>query len=408
MMNQPSPDSSSQEDAAAIAKPIAPTLGWLDIVAVVGIVFILMALLMPAIQSAREAARKTQSRNNLKQWGLAFHNYHDTYGRFPVGADIQADGTAMHGWCSRLIPYLEASDWYSRLDQNRSWNHAANAPLHYEGPRNGSIPGQPEQTSSGVYLMHYMGNPNVLHRNSSVCIQDFTKGTTNSWLIGEVNNVYQPLMYPCNWRSLTWPVNGGVGSYGGRSDGGMFCMCDGSVRDLPNSTARSIIESLAVTPSVADPEQIAVPPICFPVADGVMTKKSLEAAPATESDKKWSRPFWSILIDEHGTPQVADFRSGGKGGRWNITPEDLKILADQYPGLQKLMVSEITLTSEYVHQFSRFRELDTLIVRSVQLSDQEIHTLPQVQHLVLTSAQDTSPETKDSLLRHSPNCKIEF
>jgi prepilin-type N-terminal cleavage/methylation domain-containing protein/prepilin-type processing-associated H-X9-DG protein len=92
----------------------------IELLVVIAIIAVLIALLLPAVQAAREAARRSQCVNNMKQLGIAMHNYHDALGSFPIGAtgvrslapggkypDGTAVGNARRTWASMLLPYIE-------------------------------------------------------------------------------------------------------------------------------------------------------------------------------------------------------------------------------------------------------------------------------------------------------------
>ncbi|MBT4867591.1 MAG: DUF1559 domain-containing protein, partial [Planctomycetaceae bacterium] len=163
---------------------------------------LLVALIAPAIQQARDAARKSTSKNNLRQFGLAFLNYHDVHSCLPSGGVIATDGTSHHGWCASIMPFLDSSPYYNMIDFNRPWNHATNSYLfRIEMPICQMPDHEPRSTANNGYaLIHYMGNPNLLHRNSSVSFDDCTAGLANTWLLGETAGEYQPWGYPFNWR----------------------------------------------------------------------------------------------------------------------------------------------------------------------------------------------------------------
>jgi len=88
-----------------------------ELLVVIAIIGILIALLLPAVQSARESARRTQCANNLKQIGLALLNYETAQREFPPGGLHTAQGGYGHSWWVRILPYIEQRAVYDKFDQ---------------------------------------------------------------------------------------------------------------------------------------------------------------------------------------------------------------------------------------------------------------------------------------------------
>ncbi|MCH9654582.1 MAG: DUF1559 domain-containing protein [Planctomycetes bacterium] len=106
----------------------------IELLVVIAIIAILIALLLPAVQQAREAARRSTCKNNLKQFGLAFHSYHDTYQMFPkpsiIGVTVSS-GVIFHTttcWGVATLPYIDQANIYNKMNFNVSVFNPVNVP----------------------------------------------------------------------------------------------------------------------------------------------------------------------------------------------------------------------------------------------------------------------------------------
>ena len=182
---------------------------------------LLMAELLPAVQQAREAARRAQCKNNLKQIGLALHNYKNVYRTFPPGW-VQHHSYAVSrpgfGWQTSILPYVGQASLYNKLftTRNQMMPPAANATLQHVIPAYRCPSDSTEKINSmrsNYGTSNYSGNhgnvslprwaPGPLSRfwpggvdtprttngiffwNSVIRIRDFTDGTSNTFLVGE-------------------------------------------------------------------------------------------------------------------------------------------------------------------------------------------------------------------------------
>ena len=187
----------------------------IELLVVIAIIAILIALLLPAVQQAREAARRTQCKNNFKQFGIAMHNYHDTFKSFPSGwIQSRTSGTLEPGWAwgAMILPYLELGNLHEQLGVTTiefdlvdgSDNGIAGATAETETVL--SVFRCPTDTGSdlnsnrgGHAVSNYMGvwgntTPHNLNAgqgmfwaNSRVRMRDVEDGTTQTLMLGEIN-----------------------------------------------------------------------------------------------------------------------------------------------------------------------------------------------------------------------------
>lgn len=208
---------------------------------------VLVALLLPAVQSAREAARRMQCSNNLKQIALAMHNYYDAHQCLPAGYIADADGKPMHSWRVALLPYLEQQGLYEAYNFDEPWDSPHNMQIASRMPAAYRCPSAPHQ-GPGSMLTNYVvilsktpeGNQSpasLFGENRWTQFGQVTDGTSNTLLVAEVS---EPVMWTqpdadLQFDQMGFQINGlmSIGSY--HPGGANVAFADGSVRFLSDS-----------------------------------------------------------------------------------------------------------------------------------------------------------------------------
>jgi prepilin-type N-terminal cleavage/methylation domain-containing protein/prepilin-type processing-associated H-X9-DG protein len=229
----------------------------IELLVVIAIIAILIGLLLPAVQKVRSAAARAQCQNNLKQMGLAMHNYHDVYHAFPPAFSRPS----LWGWSVWLLPFIEQDNLYAALDPvhtNLTLNPLTTQPLKvYTCPTDSGPTIHPYY--GGFAKSNYAVSEQISDGGSAINILTITDGTSNTLMIGERDLTHQAGAVWAGRVSTsgvasvigrpTWPINTPYG--GGNScctsdtvctryafasqhtGGANFAFCDGSVHFLP-------------------------------------------------------------------------------------------------------------------------------------------------------------------------------
>lgn len=241
----------------------------IELLVVIAVIGILVALLLPAVQQAREAARRASCKNNLKQLGLALHNYHDTHRTFPPGylyrPGSSGENVRGFGWGAMVLPFIEQSNLFNQFNWNVPIFDPVNEPIRMRHLAVFLCPSDPvsadqfvemgatpERYAMGCYVASF-GPPDLddtqekrdgmFSRNSRTRISDVTDGTSNTLTAGErVNGPFRRagshgvhVTYETTWsgavREWTDPTD---------DHGHMVLFQTGNVPNAPTSDDRDV------------------------------------------------------------------------------------------------------------------------------------------------------------------------
>lgn len=377
-----------------------PWQRWLPVIVTTAVVLSLIAVIGPAIRHARDEARKSSSRANLKQIGTALHNYHDVHGCFPSGAIVDSNSVAYHGWYTLIWPFMAASPYPNLIEFGRPWDDPQNGFLFRQGLRCFHVPGVDEVCSkNGHGLTHYMGNPNVLHRNSGVKIEQITLGVSETWLAGEIVGNYQPWGYPFNWRSLGTQLNDGPNTYGRPTgDGALFLRGDGSAKFLTNDVDSEILTRFQNAPPIAAPDKTATQSRDFGYGPA-WTRTYLQL-----DEAKWEGLIAIVWHNDSGTPYTVLIRAAGKSSHRSTTIDDLKLVVTAYPEMRQLF-GYPRIDDQVASMLSDLKQLEVLDTGSITVSNrglQALRGLPNLRILVGYASEQMLGDLRDGL----PECEI--
>jgi hypothetical protein len=230
-------------------------------VVIVLLCWLLLGLLLPFYQEARDSNRRSSCWNNLRQLSLALRGYHQHYGCFPPAYVADKDGKPMHSWRVLILPFLEYRNVFDQYDFNEPWNGPQNRKLAKLRPRLFACPSDAVAATPEKCITNYMavvGAKTAWPGNTPTKLSDFASDGGNTILLVEVGgsdiNWMEPrdLTFDEACRGINKNVKMGISSPHG-SDAGTFssskkvaiaAFADGNVHFLPEDVAPEDLESM--------------------------------------------------------------------------------------------------------------------------------------------------------------------
>ena len=248
--------------AAGLGVPLVVVLGFLSVVLVCG--GILVALLLPAVQSARQTGRRTQCKNNLQNIATAVFQYRLHYDVFPPPYIADPNGRPMHSWRMLILPFMGEQTLYDRYNLDQPWDGPDNLALAGMIPQIYRCPDDSQGPATETSYLMIVGPGTFSSVTGPRQIDEFPDGPVNTLMLVETAGSgigwTQPRDYEVLRSSLgvNDPAGGGISSrHGG---GANAAMCEGSVVFLNEWNTAEDVRAMA---TIAGGEGVGKPSAGF-------------------------------------------------------------------------------------------------------------------------------------------------
>jgi hypothetical protein len=205
-------------------------------------------LVKPAVVSARGAAARAQSSNNLKQILLAMHNYHDIYRHFPAAYGMKKDGTKLLSWRVYLLPYLEQDALYKEFHLDEPWDSDHNKKLISKMPKVFASPNLPEELAKKGMASYVapIGEKTIFEGSEGTSLAKVLDGTSNTLAVLEADAEHTVIWtkhddLPIDWKA---PTKGLELWKSGANSVFLAAFCDGSVRAINDKIDPALMKKL--------------------------------------------------------------------------------------------------------------------------------------------------------------------
>lgn len=206
--SSPETSASMQATSQRSSKLLWVMIAGVSVIALCCVISVPVALILPAINAAREQARRAMCTNNLRQIGVALQNYHDTQGCFPPPYFADAAGKPIHSWRVLLLPYMGETELYDRYKFDEPWDGAHNRELEKEMPAVYRCPsGDP---ALGLFDTNYVAvvGPGLLFDpKKRIATTDVADGLENTIAVVESSG---PTGAKISWMSPDDPAHGAL------------------------------------------------------------------------------------------------------------------------------------------------------------------------------------------------------